>query len=62
MQIIVSLIVAVILSFILVLVFRRRLSWTATFWFLVNTFLASWAGQDVNFREIQDMKRRCDFD
>jgi len=44
MQIIVSLIVAVILSFILVVVFRRRLSWTATFWFLVTTFLASWAG------------------
>jgi hypothetical protein len=44
MQIIVSLIVAVILSLILVVAFRRRLSWTGTLWFLITTFLASWAG------------------
>lgn len=44
MQIIISAIVAVILSLIFVVIFQRRLSWTATLWFLIITFLASWAG------------------
>lgn len=44
MKIIVSLIVAVILSLVVVVAFQKRLSWTAIFWFLITTFLASWAG------------------
>lgn len=44
MEIIVSSIVAVILSLIVVVALQKRLSWTAILWFSITTFLASWAG------------------
>jgi hypothetical protein len=44
MEIIVSLMMAAFLSLIVVVAFKKRLSWSATLWFFITTFLASWAG------------------